>query len=325
MIDMSAYANTVSVIVPTYHRPEMLRAAMASVLAQDLPAGITLEVVIALSDPSNAADREAADEVARADARVVVASSLGTGPGAARNAALNIARGQYIAFTDDDCEAQPGWIRAGVARLEEADLVQGRTAPARTTHRYEKSVSIEQLSWLWETCNIFVRRSAIDASGGFHENWNPLGRVAQPYGEDSEWGWRLVRQGATYAFEPDAVIHHAVFDHSFKEWADYQAQVRFFPFQVREIPELRRRLTHGYFLTRRHVFLTAAAGLLVGAGAARLIGRRGAAKGLAVSAAVPLLSPWRFQAYDAFRFTLKELIEFGSLVYGSIRYRRTVL
>ena len=73
----------VSVIVPTYHRPDMLREAVASVLSQQLEGG-SPEVVIAVSDAGAASDIAAAQELAAADARVRVVVARMPGPGAAR-------------------------------------------------------------------------------------------------------------------------------------------------------------------------------------------------------------------------------------------------
>src|SRR5204862_5945534 len=49
------------------------------------------------------------------------------GPAAARNLGWRSAKGPIVAFTDDDCVPQPGWLAALVAGMAEADIVQGRT------------------------------------------------------------------------------------------------------------------------------------------------------------------------------------------------------
>src|SRR4051794_35141582 len=89
---------TVSAIIPTQRRPDMLREAAASVLGQTFR---DLELIIVL----NAASPEAvsaAEEMARSDERVrVVELKRGSLP-AARNAGAIKALGVWVAFLDDD-------------------------------------------------------------------------------------------------------------------------------------------------------------------------------------------------------------------------------
>jgi GT2 family glycosyltransferase len=178
---------------------------------------------------------------------------------------------------------------------------------------------------LWETCNLLVRRRAVDRGGLFDEEWNPTGKPDQHFGEDAEWGWRLIRHGATYAFEPAAEVEHATLAVSYGEWLEYALKVRYLPLAVRSMPEIRRRFHRGVFLTRRHMLLTAAAGLAAGSAVAGVAGARRTAAVLGAAAAVPAFSPWRFHVLAALEHSQREVIDFAALVYGSVRYRRLVL
>lgn len=315
---------TISVVVPTYHRPELLQRAVSSVLRQELPSGTNLEVVIAVSDPDAPSDIGAAHALAAKDDRVRVVLARRPGPGAARNVGMAAARGEVLALLDDDCQAEPGWLAAGVAQLEEVDLVQGKTMPGDPiTHPYDKTIWVLRLSGLWESCNLFVRREVIDRHGGFDEEWNPTGTAGQHWGEDTEWGWRLVRGGATHSFEPEARVQHAVFPQTLREWVRYETKVRYFPMMVRSMPELREAfLFDRYFFSKRHRTLTAAAGVLGVAAVARLFGWKRGARGLLVLAAAPVSSAHVRNALPALE---KEWLHFGALVYGSVKYRRVVL
>jgi glycosyltransferase involved in cell wall biosynthesis len=85
----------VSVIVPTYNRGRLLREALASVRALEGP-DLIIELIVA--DNLSTDDTQ---EVARSfGARVVTATSRGAG--AARNAGLEVATGDFVAFLDDD-------------------------------------------------------------------------------------------------------------------------------------------------------------------------------------------------------------------------------
>jgi glycosyltransferase involved in cell wall biosynthesis len=315
----------VTVVVPTYHRPTLLRRAVGSILGQECPQG-EIEVIVAVSDAGSEEDRGAADALSRQDprVRVVVASRLG--PAAARNAALAAARGPLIAFTDDDCEPAPGWLQAGMERLRDADLVQGRTVPLtpRTT-RVAKAVTVDSLSWLWETCNLFVRRDAVERAGGFDESWNPKGRVDRPWGEDTLWGWQLIEKGASFAFEPRAEVRHVVSMRSARELMGHKLDLRLYPLMLRRCPEVRRRFYRGYFLNRQHAVLTASVGLVAASAIAAARGHRATA-GLGIAAAVvSALSPPRTDPRLSLQLTANEVLGYGALVYGSLRHRRLLL
>lgn len=316
--------RTVSVVIPTYHRPEHLERAVRSVVEQQLPDGTDLEVVISVSDAESDADRATAHSLALEDDRIRVVVAPRKGPGVARNTGMAAAKGDFIGLLDDDCEAQPGWIMAGLRRLEEVDLVQGRTEPRDPVNSpYDKTIWVPAFSGLWESCNLFLRRSVIDRHGGFDEHWNPTGIPGEHWAEDTEWGWRVVRGGTTYAFEPDAFVRHAVFPQTFREWFHYETKMRHWPLMVREIPELRDQvLVNRYFLFKRQRTLTIAAALLLLAALMGATGRSRTAKAAAVLAVAPLTSAHARNAYYAVQ---KEWVHFGALVYGSIRHRRVVL
>lgn len=86
----------VSIIIPTYRRPEDLRSAVASALAQTYP---HLEVIVVSDGP----DPAASAAVEGMDSRVRYAElSTNQGPAAARNYGTLISRGEWLTFLDDD-------------------------------------------------------------------------------------------------------------------------------------------------------------------------------------------------------------------------------
>jgi GT2 family glycosyltransferase len=323
----------VSVIVPTYHRPQSLRAAVESVLAQELVTG-DLEVVVALSDPEAAPDREAAEELRVRDLRVLVATAKRLGPAAARNAGLNLTSAPAIALLDDDCVAEPGWLQAGLDALADADLVQGRTQPVEELDGYYRSIWVDRLSWLFESCNLFVRRDAVERGGRFDEDFNPTGVAGRHWGEDIEWAWRLIHSGASPAYCDAARVRHAVEPWTWWAWLRRRTEIRWFPLALQFAPELRERRFDGWFFTPHHRTVAAtwaAAGVAAGLAGAR---RWRAARLCMVLAVGAHLVPLR-HARDVremawwFRMTPRTLlvdgVELGSLLYGSVRYRRVLV
>jgi len=106
---------TVSVILPVFDRLGFLRAAVASVFAQTLT---DWELVIA-DDGSNEQTRAYLAELARQPRiRVVWLAHTGN-PAAARNAALQEATGEFVAFLDSDDEWLPEKLATQVAALRD--------------------------------------------------------------------------------------------------------------------------------------------------------------------------------------------------------------
>ena len=311
----------VSVVVPTYHRPALLAGAVESLLRQHVD-GRSFEIVIAVSDAGATEDLAVARRLAE-DPRVRMVVAQRLGPAAARNAGIVSARAPLIAFMDDDCVARPGWLAAMVHRLSEVDLVQGTTVPAESTEekRFAYTINVDRLSWLWETCNLGVRRSAIERAGHFDEEWNPSGRPGLHWGEDAEWGWRVVRGGAQYAFEANAVVEHAVFERTYREMLRYKLRSRFMPLLLRRVPELRRSLVFGYFANRAQVRATIVVTGVATAAAARATGRRLESRMIVAAVVVVLLHPVR-------TYVLRigeDLVVFAVTVASSVRNRRLVL
>jgi glycosyltransferase involved in cell wall biosynthesis len=105
-----------SVIVPTRNRPEALGRCLEALAGQEWKAG-QWEVIVV--DDEGEADLEGV--VARYAGRMAVRLMRVEhgGPGAARNAGARAARGRWLAFTDDDCLPDRGWLAAFAPDLAE--------------------------------------------------------------------------------------------------------------------------------------------------------------------------------------------------------------
>lgn len=88
----------VSVIIPVYNDGQYLEQCIRSVLAQTLK---ELEV-ICVDDGSTDSSARTAERLAEEDARVMLLRQENRGAGAARNLALEKARGKYVSFLDAD-------------------------------------------------------------------------------------------------------------------------------------------------------------------------------------------------------------------------------
>lgn len=117
----------VTVIIAAWHAEHHLRRAVASGLAQE---GLCTEVVV-VDDASADGTFALAQRMAQDEPRLrVVRLGVNGGPSVARNRAIDLARGRWIAVLDSDDAMRPGRLRRMVDRAEAmgADLLLGNLA-----------------------------------------------------------------------------------------------------------------------------------------------------------------------------------------------------
>ena len=106
--------GSVTVVIATRNRPDMMREALASVLAQDYPGVIEVVLVFDRSEPETAL----ADDSDPRRRVVVTTNSRSPGLAGARNTGIGLSRAEYVAFLDDDDLWLPGKLARQVARLD---------------------------------------------------------------------------------------------------------------------------------------------------------------------------------------------------------------
>ena len=123
---MSEGPPAVSIVVPTFERPDQLQECLASLAALDYPRD-RYEVIVV--DDGGAAAIEPIIAALRPGLDVTLIRQVNAGPAAARNTGAAHAGGQVLAFTDDDCRVDPGWLRGLTDALAAApgSMVGGQT------------------------------------------------------------------------------------------------------------------------------------------------------------------------------------------------------
>lgn len=225
----------VSVVVVTGERPQLLTGLLEALRHQTCAAW---EVVVVDTEPGRGT-REAAES-----ARVRYVPAIGAGLGAARQAGVEAATGEIIAFTDDDCLPDREWLQRLVERLcEEPRLagVQGATAAAPGPVGAH-AVRVMRPNRLYQTCNIAYRREALLHAGGFDTRF-------RGWFEDTAMAARVLRT-APIGWEPRArVVHRAMPRRRFdrQRWTDVLADERLL---ASAYPEFYRRTRGpGFVLT----------------------------------------------------------------------------
>lgn len=197
--------TTLSVVIPTHHRPKLLERVLVSIYASDSVEGM-LEVVV-VNDGSPAGEYDAVS--ARFPA-VVWVQQRRRGPAAARNRGWRAAAGEAVAFIDDDCVLAPGALHHLQQELKNHDAVGGRIEPLKrgrmvadymqAEHLVTHKVDAGQVRWLVTAC-LIIRRPILDQLGGFDERFSHGG-------EDADLSLRLRKNGFRLAIADKAVVAH---------------------------------------------------------------------------------------------------------------------
>lgn len=101
----------VSVIVPTFQRPDGIKLALTSLMHQHVDDRI-VEIIVADNDPTGSAKTMVMSFKDKSPFEIVYVHVPIPGVSNARNGAMAKARGRFIAYLDDDMEALGGWIQS---------------------------------------------------------------------------------------------------------------------------------------------------------------------------------------------------------------------
>lgn len=234
-------STAVSVVIPTYRRPDLLGRCLQAAAAQDHDPR-AYEIVVA-DDGADQATREfvqrfAAETAERGGPDIRYIAVHGThGPAAARNRGWQAAQGEIIAFTDDDTIPDPRWLSHGVAAFgPDIAAVWGHVSmpiPEVPTDYERDAKGLEGAEFV--TANCFVRRSALEAVGGFDERFRFAWR------EDSDLFFMLLAQGLQVQAARDAVVLHPVRPGRWGVSISQQKKAQFDALLYKKHPQLYRR------------------------------------------------------------------------------------
>jgi len=214
--------DSFAVILATRNRPDQVERSVGAVLASRVP----LELIVI--DQSDDGLTQAALAKFADDPRLTLLKSAQIGLSRARNLGWAKTTAELLAFTDDDCEACPGWLEGfanafredprigvvfGAVRAPDYDRDSGFVmayVPERfqvVRHIGEKA-SVEGVG----AC-MALRRSTLAAVGGFDEELGVGARLCSA--EDTDIAVRALLAGYFVCETPDAAVWH----HGFRSWS----------------------------------------------------------------------------------------------------------
>lgn len=204
----------VDVLMCTFRREEVTKS-LASLDQQALPDGVSMRVIVADNDDMPSAKQRVESHPMRCPVLYVHAPARNIS--IARNACLDNATGDWVAFIDDDEEAHPDWL-ANLLRSAQDSGADGVFGPALAEYgpdapdwmrqQDHHSNIPEQRGGVVETghtCNALLRWADVPWRNARFD----LER-GQSGGEDTEFFFRLGQMGARYEIDMNAIVTEAV-------------------------------------------------------------------------------------------------------------------
>lgn len=221
--------TTLSLIVPTYNRAQSLSYLLDSLTLLESVA-LSWEVIVIDNASSDLTSEVVAQKAATLpfDIRYVYEAKPGLHQGRHRGA--REARGDILAYLDDDVLLTPTWLHGSfLIRNGNADIVAGRVLPRWETHPPDWLFSVfrngicSYLSLLdigdeikeispdhVFGCNFFIRKALVFSAGGFHPDSVPPDRIC--FRGDGETGLMAILHnlGHKFAYDPNATVYHVI-------------------------------------------------------------------------------------------------------------------
>jgi glycosyltransferase involved in cell wall biosynthesis len=253
---------SVSVVVPTYRRPELLRAAVQSVLTQRYPGHIECLVVFDREDPVMPVEA-----IPERRSVVLLRNDRAPGPSGGYNVGALAATGDYFAWLDDDDEWLPDKTRLEIEALRRHPearfaicgvvMEDGRRS-ARPRRRVPKQEVLRMPETLAASRNelhsstfLVDREFALREIGLIDED------IPHSYGEDYDWLLRAARVTPLVAVRQPLVRIRWQYSYFAQSWAKTIEGLRY---QLGRMPELSERPRNLARIYGRMAFAHAAVG-----------------------------------------------------------------
>lgn len=219
-------ASRFTVLICTRNRADSLARTLASVRSQRIGSGFETLVVDNGSTDNTPAVVSGAAALSSSPVRYLRCDA--PGKSAALNAGIRDARGDIIAFTDDDALPEPSWLEEieRVFATKNCDWVYGPVTPSWETRPprwfsprvsgifalldlglQEFSASESDAPFFGVNCA--ARRSAVIRTGGYRTDLGPTETLGGG-GEDTEMFYRALRAGQRVVYAPTVCVQHII-------------------------------------------------------------------------------------------------------------------
>lgn len=207
-------APRISIVIPTYNRPEQLAVCLQACARLDYPRD-RFEVIVVDDGGVEPLDRIVARFHGVLTLKLVQQEN--TGPAAARNRGASEAAGEFLVFTDDDCAPAADWLNALVRHCVAFPdcVVGGRTVNALTHNPYSAASQL-LISYLFSFYNASPHNARFFPSSNLAfpiKQFRAVGGFDVTYpraaAEDRELCDRWLHLGHRMIYDAEAVVYHA--------------------------------------------------------------------------------------------------------------------
>src|SRR5688572_20942370 len=198
----------ISVVVPTYKRPQLLLRCIDALLRQDFHKN-EYEIIVVSDGPD--AETQVSIDGLKKDAPTIrfIATVKKGGPAAARNVGWRSSKAKLVVFTDDDCLPDRNWLRgfwnAFLKTPGSKAAFTGRTIVpiSKNPTDYERNISHLAVAE-FITANCACTPTALSIVGGFDEAFTMAWR------EDSDLQFKFIENKIAIIPVPESVVTHPV-------------------------------------------------------------------------------------------------------------------
>lgn len=220
----------ITVILCTYNRCQLLRKALDGITASTLPDSVEWEVLVVDNNSSDHTREVVEDFCKRYPGHVRYLFERQPGKSHALSAGIRDARGDVLAFTDDDVTFEPTWLHNLTSPLRNGKYagVGGRillqypnSPPAWLPHEgpderlpfpsFDFGPEARELTEPLFGASMAFRKEVFDKYGLFRTDLGPSPNSDTPdCNEDVEFTNRLIAAGEKLYYEPSAVVYHPI-------------------------------------------------------------------------------------------------------------------
>jgi len=207
-----------SIIICTHNRGGKLQAFLKSLGEMDKGENLSYEIVIVDNNSTDRTKEIINGFTERTLLNITYVFEANQGLSYARNKGVQEARGDILAFTDDDCIPNKDWLiniskkfqadplLAGIGGRVELYDKRDRAITIRTSQEISEFKSVDQLYSLIAGCNMAFRRTVFDEIGVFDPVFGAGTKLASS--EDSDFLYRAYKKGFKIKYYPDILVLH---------------------------------------------------------------------------------------------------------------------